>query len=203
MAAPSYRVRARWLVPFAVDEVFGLLSDWLELPRWWPAVYLAADEIERGEPDGVGRVVGFVTKGWAPFTLHWQARVERVRSPFELRYVCTGDLEGSGHWTLTPQGDATEVVYEGEITAEKGSDGVFAAVWQPLRAANHRWALAQGGKSLQLELARRAEGDPDARARIAAPPGATPTSSMPFLVGSVGAVALATGAALLRRRPRA
>jgi hypothetical protein len=41
-------------------------------------------------------------------------------------------------------------------------------------SANHRWAMARGERSLQLELARRhAANDPTVQAAIPAPPGPT------------------------------
>ena len=202
MAPTPYIVRTRWLVPAPIDEVFSVLSDPLGLPRWWPAVCLAADEVAQGDPDGLGRVVSFFTKGWAPYTLRWMARVVEVRAPFELRFEASGDLVGSGRWQLVPQGDATEVVFDWEVAADKPLLKRLSPVLKPAFSLNHRWAMARGEESLRLELARRAEGDPDKRARIADPPPPTPTSPLPFLLGSVGAVALATGAALLLQRPR-
>ena len=45
---------------------------------------------------------------------------------------------------------------------------------KPVFAANHRWAMAQGERSLGLELARRhAAADPAILAAIPAPPGPT------------------------------
>lgn len=202
MTPNSYSFRTRWLVPAPIDEVYSVLSDPLGLPRWWPAVYLAVDEVDPGDADGPGRVVSFFTKGWAPYTLRWMARVVEVRAPFEMRFEASGDLVGSGHWQLVPQGDATEVLFDWEVVAEKPLLKRLSPVLKPAFSLNHQWAMARGEESLRLELARRAEGDPEARARIPDPPGPTPTSSLPFLLGSVGAVAIATGVALLLQRPR-
>jgi hypothetical protein len=45
---------------------------------------------------------------------------------------------------------------------------------KPIFAANHRWAMARGEKSLLLELARRhAASDPAVLTAIPAPPGPT------------------------------
>lgn len=202
MADHEYRFRTRWIVPHGVDEVYGVLAEPRALPRWWPAVYLAVEELEHGDPDGVGRVVSFFTKGWAPYTLRWQARVVAVRAPFEMRFEASGDLVGTGHWQLQPQGDATEVVFDWAIAAEKPLLKHLSPLLRPAFAANHAWAMRRGEESLRLELARRAEADPEARARIPAPPAPTPSSPLPALLGGVGAVALAAGSALLLRRPR-
>lgn len=198
----DYRFCTRWIVPYGVDDVYGVLCEPAELPRWWPSVYLSVEQLEHGNPEGVGRVVSFLTKGWAPYTLRWQARVVEVRAPFEMRFEASGDLVGTGHWLLHPQGDATEVVFTWEVSAEKPLLKRLTPLLRPAFEANHAWAMRRGEESLRLELARRAEGDPDARARIAAPPSPTPSSPLPALLGSVGAVALAAGSALLLRRPR-
>ena len=68
---------------------------------------------------------------------------------------------------------------------------------KPIFAANHHWAMAQGERSLKLELARRHAATPAELARIPAPPG--PTMASPLALLGLAAV-LALAYALLRRR---
>jgi hypothetical protein len=44
---------------------------------------------------------------------------------------------------------------------------------RPLFAANHRWAMAKGLESLELELRRRRAGSEEERRLVPDPPGAT------------------------------
>jgi len=69
-------------------------------------------------------------------------------------------------------------------------------------AANHEWAMARGLESLKLELLRRRAESAEQRAKVPAPPPATPRTAMPLLMGAVGLVSAVAGAAVLwRRRP--
>ena len=62
----------------------------------------------------------------------------------------------------------------GRSPAEKGVLKTFSLVMKPIFSANHHWAMAQGEKSLRLELARRhAANDRLLLAAIPAPPGPT------------------------------
>ena len=88
---------------------------------------------------------------------------------------------GRGIWTLTPEraagesaGPLTRVEYDWRIVAEKGLLKRLSFLVKPVFAANHRWAMARGEKSLGLELARRhAASDATLLAAIPSPPGPT------------------------------
>jgi hypothetical protein len=204
MAAPEYRFLTRWRVLGSPEEVFAILSDARELPRWWPAVYLRAEELEAGGADGVGRRLRVHTKGWLPYKLDWEFRVTDARRPLGFAIVAVGDLAGRGEWTLTPDGSWTAVAYDWRIRAEKPLLRLLTPLLRPLLEFNHRWAMARGEESLSLELSRRRCATPAERARIPAPP--APTASAPPLIATslvalaVGAAALLLGRLLRRRR---
>jgi len=88
---------------------------------------------------------------------------------------------GRGIWMLQaeigetePGGPLTSVVYDWLVVAEKGVLKRLSPIMRPIFAANHRWAMAQGQRSLRLELARRHAGsDQTVAAAISAPPGPT------------------------------
>lgn len=50
-------------MPGKIEDVAALISAALSLPRWWPSVYLAVEEVEPSDADGVGRVVELLTRG--------------------------------------------------------------------------------------------------------------------------------------------
>ena len=61
-----------------VKEVTDIISDNEALVHWWPSVYLQVEELEPGDDDGIGKVLSLYTKGWLPYTLHWQCRVSAI-----------------------------------------------------------------------------------------------------------------------------
>ncbi len=66
--------------------------------------------------------------------------------------------------TLAQDGDATELQYELVIRAHKPFFRYLSFLLKPVFALNHRWAMARGLESLELELARR-RGEPAAPPR--------------------------------------
>ena len=156
MSANEYHFLTHWRVRGIVEEVSDVLGNPLDLPRWWPSVYLAVKQIDPGGPDGVGRVVELHTKGWLPYTLRWSFRVTESRRPFGFSLEAWGDFEGRGIWTFAQDGEFVNIAYNWRIRAEKPLLRYLSFVLKPIFSANHRWAMARGEESLRVELGRRA-----------------------------------------------
>lgn len=169
----DYHFITTWRVPSTVEEITQVIGDAPALVRWWPSVYLDVKEIEPGEANGLGKVVGLYTKGWLPYTLRWQFRVTEVRHPLGFTLVATGDFVGRGIWTFRQEGPEVVIIYDWKISAEKPILRYLSFIMKPLFSANHHWAMRMGEESLRLELARRHAQTADERARIPAPPGPT------------------------------
>ncbi len=164
MALNEYHFVTHWRVKAPREEVFAVLTDSESLTRWWPSVYRSVQPIAPPTgPDGVGKRLLLDTQGWLPYHLRWELRVVEHRRPSRLALEASGDFVGSGVWTLTQDGDATEVKYVWAIRAEKPLLRHLSFLLKPVFALNHRWAMARGLESLELELERR-------RGKPAAPP---------------------------------
>ena len=150
-----YEFTTEWRVTAAVEEVADVLGDPLDLPRWWPSVYLSAAELAPPGPTGVGRRVRLHTRGWLPYTLRWDLEVMRTDYPRGFAITATGDFEGSGVWTFTPRGADVDVRFDWRIVANKPLLRYLSFVFRPAFAANHRWAMRQGETSLRREIERR------------------------------------------------
>jgi len=167
--APEYAFLTHWRLRASAREVYEVLGDPLALKRWWPSVYLDVKELKPATgPDGVGRVIDLWTKGWLPYTLRWNFTVTDASPPHGFKLVAHGDFEGTGVWTLTDDGDHVDVAYDWRIKAEKPLLRYGSFALRPFFSANHRWAMARGEESLELELRRR-RGETD----VPPPPGTT------------------------------
>src|SRR4029077_9470600 len=93
--------------------------------------------------------------GWLPYTLQWQSRLIESRRPHGFSLDASGGFVGRGIWSFEQDGSQGRVVYDWRIRAEKPLLRTFSFLLKPFFSANHRWAMAQGEKSLRLELARR------------------------------------------------
>ena len=205
--APEFRFLSQWRVLGTVGDVAGVLGDVREFARWWPSVYLDVDELEPGGEGGVGKRVRLRTKGWLPYTLYWDLRVTESRHPHGFVIEAQGDLAGRGEWTFEQAGAWTIASYDWRVRAEKPLLRALAPLFSSALAANHRWAMRMGERSLELELARRRAATPAERARIPPPPLPTTSSPLPVLAGAVAAALAAYGLARLvagasRRRRR-
>ena len=167
----EYHFITRWKIRGTAQEVAEVLGDAQSLARWWPSVYLEVREVEPGDPaTGVGRVVDLSTKGWLPYTLRWRFKVTESRGVRGFSLVAEGDFVGSGIWTFEQRGDAVDVTYDWRIRADKPLLRYGSFIFRPIFSANHRWAMARGEESLNLELQRRrAKTDAERRA-ISDPP---------------------------------
>lgn len=173
MAGNDYHFITTWRVRGTPEEVSDVLGDPLDLPRWWPAVYLAVREITPGNERGIGRQIDLFTKGWLPYTLRWRFTTTDSNYPRGFAIDASGDFVGRGVWTIEPDGDDVRMTYDWRIRADKPLLRRLSFLLKPIFSANHRWAMAKGEQSLKLELARRRAKTPDEKARVPAPPGPT------------------------------
>jgi hypothetical protein len=204
MGINDYHFVTRWLVPGTPREVSDVLGNPVDLPRWWPSVYLEAEEIAAGAPDGVGRIVRLHTRGWLPYTLDWTLHVTESRDPHGFLFVAEGDFDGRGEWTFESAGAWVGVSFDWRIEVRKPLLRLLAPVFRTALEANHRWAMRLGEESLKLELERRRAASEWERERIPAPPGPARRSGWILLGVGAGAVALlaAAGETVRRRRRR-
>jgi hypothetical protein len=154
-AGSDYHFVTQWHVIGTADEVVDILKDADALPHWWPSVYLGVVELEAGGPDGVGRVVELLTKGWLPYTLRWRITSVEPATAAGFSIAASGDFVGTGRWTFTQEGREVSVTYDWSIRAQKPLLRRLTWLMRPVFAANHRWAMARGEESLKLELLRR------------------------------------------------
>ena len=122
---------------------------------------------EPGRPDGIGRKVGLLTKGWLPYKLQWSFVVTESNPPHGFSIAAHGDFEGTGVWTLRQDGDFADIRFDWTIRAEKPLLKTFSFVLKPLFAWNHRWAMAEGERALIAEIARRRALQPSGQELVA------------------------------------
>jgi hypothetical protein len=172
--AAEYNFITHWNIKGSAREVADVLGDPLGLVRWWPSVYLEVRELEAGDPvTHVGRVIDLYTKGWLPYTLRWRFKVTESRGVDGFTLVADGDFVGTGRWTFEPKGDFVDVTYDWRIRADKPLLRYGSFIFRPIFGANHRWAMARGEESLNLELRRRRARTAEERSAI--PPAPRPT----------------------------
>jgi hypothetical protein len=195
----DYHFVTRWRVAATCGEVADILGDPAGLVRWWPSVYLKVEELAPQGADGLGRRVRLHTKGWLPYTLRWESVVTESRYPHGFAIAADGDFVGRGEWTFTQDGPMVDVIYDWRIRAEKPLLKALSGLLKPVFAANHRWAMAQGQVSLELELLRRRALNAQARREIPPPPGPVTYAGV-ALVGGAALIGGTVAYLIIRRR---
>jgi hypothetical protein len=130
-------------------------------------------ETEQGGAGAAGRTLELHTKGWLPYTLRWTLRITEPITDKGFGVTASGDLEGTGRWMFEQRGPSVVITYDWQVQANKPLLRRLGWLLRPVFAANHRWAMNQGERSLQLELERRRA--TDERGRQALPPPPPPT----------------------------
>jgi hypothetical protein len=151
----DYHFVTRWTIPGTCEEVSEVLGNPLDLPRWWPSVYLTVEQTRPPDAHGLGRRVRLLTKGRLPYTLRWEFEVVESRHPHGFAIEASGDFDGRGVWTFAQHAGSVDVAFDWRIRAEKPLLRSLSFLLKPIFEANHRWAMAQGEISLNAELARR------------------------------------------------
>jgi hypothetical protein len=199
----DYHFLTHWRLRGTCGEVADVLKDAAGLARWWPSVYLEVEELQAPDATGVGRRARLLTKGFLPYTLRWEFEVVESRYPYGFTIEARGDFDGRGVWTFRQDGAFVDVGYDWRIRAEKPLLRLLSPVLRPVFAANHRWAMAQGERSLALELERRRATSEAARAAVPPPDGPVTYAGIALIAGAVAAGGtIAWLAARLIRRAR-
>jgi hypothetical protein len=184
-----YHFLTRWRVAATAEEVYDILIQPLEYPRWWPSVYLAVRQLSPGRQDGTRLRIRLLTKGWLPYTLRWESITTEAQRPNRLAIGALGDFVGRGIWSIVQDGGFADITFDWKLTARKPLLRYLSFALRPAFEANHRWAMERGCESLELELARRRARTVEEMNAIAEPPG-----PYQFPVGQVVAGTVLSGA---------
>ncbi len=197
----TYHFLTCWRVKASPEEVYDIISQPLEYPRWWPSVYLDCRETLHGAPNGKGRCVQFHTKGWLPYTLEWEARTTENIPSQRIAFDAFGDFDGHGVWTFTQDGAFTDIAFDWNLEPGKPLLRYLTPVMRPVFEANHRWAMQQGEICLREELIRYRARTPQDLLEAADPRGPVEVPVRWIAVGALAISALAC-IAFTRRKSR-
>ena len=171
MSTNDYHFVDKWRVEAGLTEVADIIEDALSLPRWWPSVYFAVQEIEPGGEGGVGKLISLRAGGWLPYTLRINFRTIASNYPHGFTLEADGDLEGAGIWIFEEDGAFVNITYDWTVRANKSIVRSLSFLLKPIFRSNHNWTMQRGEESLKLELERRRARSPEEAANVPAPPG--------------------------------
>lgn len=107
---PSYRFVTEWRIHAPIDRVFAVLEDTRAWPEWWPNVRMA-ERLQEGDDNRIGQVERMTFVAKLPYPLRFDLRIVRREPPTVLEGAATGELEGTGEWTMREEDGWTTVHY--------------------------------------------------------------------------------------------
>jgi hypothetical protein len=190
----TYHFVTRWRVKADVREVFDIISQPLEYPRWWPSVYLDAREIGKHR-------VRFHTKGLLPYTLQWESTHAEAVPPNRLVVEAAGDFNGRGIWSLAQDGEFVDITFDWDLAIGKALLKYLTPMLRPVFEANHRWAMEQGETALREELIRYRARTPEELLEAGEPRGPVEVP-VRWIAVSAAVISAIACVALVRRKSR-
>jgi len=142
-----------WRHQAPIEAVYDAIADSLHWPDWWSTV-TAVEEVSPGEPDtGIGGVHRYTFKGSLPYTLSFDLRVTNNVRPRTLAGSASGELEGTGVWTLTEEAGGTTVArYDWNVRTTRWWMNLLAPLARPIFKANHDLVMRSGAAGLCTRL---------------------------------------------------
>ena len=179
----EYHFVSIWQIQAPIQRVW---EEIYHAERWpsWRKYVVGVDELEPGAANGVGKRLHLLFRTRLPYTLGFDVRVTHVQPPSELVAETTGELEGTGRWTLTSVDGGTRVRYNWDIRTTRRWMNLLAPVGRPAFSWNHDELMRAGAQS----LARRLGVDvavPDTSSRQHCPAGAAPWVVMEAVLAAV------------------
>ena len=144
----SYSFVTEWRLDAPIDRVYEAIHDSLAWPSWWSAVKAVEEIRPAAERNGVGTVRRYTFKGSLPYTLSFDLAVDRVEPPTTLGGRATGELEGSGVWTLREDGGTTVARYDWNVRTTRWWMNLVAPLARGVFKSNHDIVMRSGAKGI-------------------------------------------------------
>ncbi len=154
MASYSFVTIRRIESPIA--SVYGAIQDSLAWPTWWHTV-TRVEELRAGDQHGIGSVRRYTFKGKLPYALAFDLRVDTIEPPTALAGTASGELAGTGVWTLSQDGPAlTTVQYDWNVRTTRWWMNLLAPIAGRVFRANHDFVMSDGLEGLTRLLGVKA-----------------------------------------------
>jgi len=152
----DYSFKTIWRVHATPDKIWNALIAAEKYPSWWKSI-LRVEPIAPGDANGIGRTVRTTWKTFLPYGFTFDTRVARIVWQKTLALDAFGELEGTGLWTLTPEGDATIVRYDWNVKTTKAWMNFIAPIARPFFSSNHDAVMNDGALGLARLLNTKVE----------------------------------------------
>src|SRR5262245_1045709 len=147
----GYKFVTHWKFDAPIEKVWDAITKSEDWPSWWICVK-KVELIREGDKDGIGSVRRFVWKGKLPYELDFEMKVTRIERPYKMEGIASGELAGSGIWTLEQRDGYTAVRYDWNVETTRWWMNLLAPLAKPIFQWNHDYVMNEGHKGLARYL---------------------------------------------------
>lgn len=151
MAVTRFDLVTQWRLDAPVADVWEALIRVENWPQWWKAV-AGIEVIAPGGVDGVGTVRRITWRTALPYTLAFEMRTTRIEKPHVIEGRASGELDGTGRWTLSADGAGTLARYDWQVDVTKRWMRALAPLLRPVFVWNHHVVMGWGEDGLRGKL---------------------------------------------------
>jgi hypothetical protein len=156
--SPDFDITTRWALDARPEELTTIVLDPELLHVWCPTVFMHGELVERGRADGLGMAIRLHTKGFLPHSFFFLARIVDVVPHRFMRIAVSGDFEGIGELSVTPdRGAGCNAELHWQTSVRHPWLRPLVRSLHPIFVWNHKWAMRHARKLMQAEVDRRRE----------------------------------------------
>jgi hypothetical protein len=141
------RTERRYRFDGDLESVWAALAATDQYRQWWPWLRRF---------DARGLVTGDLwrcqVKPPLPYTLRFTVHLDNVIARRSVAATVSGDIAGTAHLELAPQGEVCELLLTSELAPRSRAFGVLAALARPLVRRGHDWVLDTGAAQFASAL---------------------------------------------------
>jgi uncharacterized protein YndB with AHSA1/START domain len=151
MAPQQFNLVTEWRIEAPVERVWQELEHPDEWPQWWRAVKRV--EMGRaGDAAGVGAERRITWRTALPYELTFDIRTTRIEPMALIEGRASGELDGTGRWTLRTEDGAVLVRYDWQVSLGRPWMRTLAPLLRPAFAWNHGVVMRWGREGLCRRL---------------------------------------------------
>jgi uncharacterized protein YndB with AHSA1/START domain len=151
LAATRFDLVSDWHLDAPVGRVWDELMAPDKWPDWWRAVK-KVETISDGDATGVGAVRRFTWGTALPYSLSFNMTATRIEPMRLIEGRAQGELDGTGRWTLSPEGQGTHARYDWMVEITNPWQVALAPILRPVFAWNHHIVMRWGLEGLTSRL---------------------------------------------------
>ena len=150
-SAASFRFCSSWKLAASRQKVWDTLTDFHGWVDWWPGLEEIV-ETAPGDQGGIGQKAHSKWRGPIGYVFGFSIESVERREPEFLLGQASGDLSGSGSWSLSEYQGWTDVKLDWAVNANRKWMEFLAPVARPVFVHGHDHVMRAGADGLAAHL---------------------------------------------------